>query len=668
MKRIILLLLFLVITTFANDYEEKLFIESEIDFSFKTQGISKYSKNIINSPAFVSIILPQELKLFYYNTLSDLLNFSPGLYVVKDGNTWYLGSRGIQIPGSYNSRALFLLNGFPINENIFGFPIEYNPSFLNSVEVVQGYSNVYSGSNALLATVNFIPYFNEKFDKKFSLSSTYYSKGSVNSIKFFLNDDPQIYLGADLFSYEGRTIFLPQRNEFSINDDNYYKKHFHFFVKRDSPISSTSFYFSNFYNRSHFPTGALGITLNDRNDYLEDIFYHSFLKHTIFLPKSSSINVNFYYLDYKENGLYPTASVGAINIDDLAGKVISIDTNYLKSSDSFTFLIGSEYKLFSYKFRNFDVDYFSKSFIQEYINEQRKDLPLFSFYMVYDYYFSKRTNNYWVFSTSLRYDTYGSLYGDFKSIFIPQFSLIKVWDGRALKLVYSQNYRAPSVSEAFYNDGGLSTLNNPNLQPEKHKTWELIYYNEFKNKRNYGYFSASLYLMKVSNLINSVIVGLCPLGIDVSQYQNIGNIEVSGALIDYVNYLKDREFIRVSYSYSNARFIKTSPNTDLSFLSNSPKNLFLIKYAKRLNQNLWVSIENKWTSSVLDDYGNRLPDFIITNLNFVYDLNERMNLGLTIYNLFDVKAKYAISLSNNNPVSFYPVDPRTVFIRLNYSW
>ncbi|MEN3014807.1 MAG: TonB-dependent receptor [bacterium] len=642
-------------------FDEVKFIKEEIEFSFKVRGLSKYSKSVLDSPAFISIIFPEELRLFYYPSISDLLNFSPGLYVVEDGAYWYVGSRGVQVPGSYNSRILSLIDGVPSNEIIFGAPFVRYPFLFDSVEIVHGYSNVYSGGNSLVATINFIPYFSTNSYSNRIFSSLYFMdgvrgvSGNTNFVAIKL-DKPEVYLGLNFFSYFGRDIFLHQRDEYSFKDDNYYSRFWYLYTSFFGKNSVTQFYVFNEFDRLHFPTGAYGITLNDRFDHIDQNTNQFFVKHSVSF-QGSSLNFWIYGINYTEFAEYPISSQGFINIDHLRGNSVGMDLNYSKIGKNFSYIVGLEYKNLSFSLRNYDVDYFSRDFSQEYLYVKRVGLPFIALYFTYDWYFSRD----WIFSFSLRYDSYGDIYDNFKSIILPNFALIRRYKDRSVKLVYSTNYRVPSINEYFYNDGGLSTLNNPYLQPERHTTWELIYYREFKSSSLYGYFSASVYYMKIKDLINSVNIGTNDLNVEVSQYRNVGNIDVWGLEFDYVLSLLDREFLRVSYSYCNARAIDY-----FSFLSNSPKHLFLLKYAKRLTDNLWISFENKYTSSVLDDYGLKVGDYNLTNLNMIYRLDDRKTFCISVHNLFNVRAYQVISLANNYPVSVYPVKLRTIFVNFEY--
>lgn len=664
MRKIFIVLLIILGIVFGYDeLDERKFVESELEFSFEIQGLSKYSKDLKEAPAFISIIFSEEMKLFYYRDVSELLNFSPGLYVVSDGAFWYLGSRGIQIPGSYNSRALFLINGYPINELVFGTPyMDYNPRFLGSVEIVNGYSNVYSGSNSLVSTINFIPKFlederfNFRINHSYYFSNGYWGGDSYINLKF---GDPVVNLGFNLSSYSGSNIFLPQRNELSIKDDNNHLKHAYLFTRILSNNSHTDLYFSFLNKRFHYPVGSFGITLNDRNDFSVENSNYFYIKHLVNLSGNSFISVNSYYHNAKEYAQYPTVSQGFINVDYLRSKVFSLDLNYYKLSGKNSFLVGMEYKNISFNLDNFDVDYYDKFLINRNLVLNRIGLPISSFYFSYDF----RIKEDFIFSSSFRYDNYYGLYSNFRSIFIPQFGLVKLKGNESWKLVYSQNYRSPSISEAFYNDGGISTLDNPFLAPEKHRTIELIYYKEIRNRFKKGYFSSSIYKMNISDLINFVDVGTNSFGIVVSQYKNVADVEVVGSLIDYCLYFRDREFIRFAYSYSNA-LVKGQ----LSFLSNSPKHLFLVKYARRVSDRFWVSFENKYTSEVLDDYSNRVSGFSIANLNLVYNWNDEKSITISVNNLFNVKGNYVIGLSNNYPVSIYPVKSRNVCISLDFKF
>jgi outer membrane receptor for ferrienterochelin and colicin len=165
--------------------EEEIFLKSELNFVNEIESLNKYSQSVLKSAASISIIQPQELKYFFYPDIKRLLNFSPGLYIVEDGAYWYLGSRGVQIPGSYNSRALFLFNGITLNEPLFGTSVDIPLYLVNNIEIVFGFSNVYFGSNSLLATINIVPNYKNLNNQFYFNSFINFNDNKINTLNYF---------------------------------------------------------------------------------------------------------------------------------------------------------------------------------------------------------------------------------------------------------------------------------------------------------------------------------------------------------------------------------------------------------------------------------------------------------------------------------------------------
>jgi len=267
-----------------------------------------------------------------------------------------------------------------------------------------------------------------------------------------------------------------------------------------------------------------------------------------------------------------------------------------------------------------------------------------------------------ILTTSLRYDNYSNLYNNFRGILLPKTGLIKLLsENSAIKLIYSTNYRAPSISESYYNDGGISTLNNLNLAPEKHNTLELIYYKEFNDLNQKGYLNISFYNMKISNLINNVIVDDIN---SVNQFQNIGNIYSVGILLDYFKQYNNKNLVRFSVSYNNAKI-----KSDLfNFLPNSPKLLALFKYGFNLNDNILIGFETKYTSSVISENNIKIKDYLLSNLTISYYLSKDNYFFINIENILNTKYYNVISYANNFPIYSYPSKKRNIYLGLNYTF
>jgi outer membrane cobalamin receptor len=649
--------------------EEEIFLKSELNFVNEIESLNKYSQSVLKSAASISIIQPQELKYFFYPDIKRLLNFSPGLYIVEDGASWYLGSKGVQIPGSYNSRALFLFNGITLNEPLFGTPIDIPLYLVNNVEIVFGFSNVYFGSNSLLATINIVPNYKNLNNQFYFNSFINFNDNKINTLNNFTFNTTltkkydnylKLSLGISLLNYKGSKVFFKEREELALDSTAYYiDKSYqnYFYISLFSEDSE--FHFNSYEHKYHYPTGAYNTVFNFFETNILDNYYNLLYRKKIKLDTNKTINLTFYSQKYKEFGNYfYNNPLNYLNIDNLKSNLISFDINMNFSKNKYKFLIGTELKNLSFKLNNFDVNYANRYLINEYLNLEKKSIFLYSIYTNMEYSLKDDL----ILTTSLRYDNYSNLYNNFRGILLPKTGLIKLLsENSAIKLIYSTNYRAPSISESYYNDGGISTLNNLNLAPEKHNTLELIYYKEFNELNQKGYLNISFYNMKISNLIKNVIVDDIN---NVSQFQNIGNIYSTGILLDHFKQYNNKNLVRFSVSYNNAKI-----KSDLfNFLPNSPKLLAFFKYGFNLNDNILIGFETKYTSSVISENNIKIKDYLLSNLTISYYLSKDNYFFINIENIFNTKYYNVISYANNFPIYSYPSKKRNIYLGVNYTF
>src|ERR1700681_1388886 len=78
-------------------------------------GVSKFLQKLLQAPSAVSIVTSDQIRKYGYRTLADVLRSVPGLYVTNDRNYSYLGVRGFDHSGEYNSRILILIDGHRMN-------------------------------------------------------------------------------------------------------------------------------------------------------------------------------------------------------------------------------------------------------------------------------------------------------------------------------------------------------------------------------------------------------------------------------------------------------------------------------------------------------------------------------------------------------------------------
>ena len=125
----------------------------------EVQSASRYVQPLADSPASVTVIDQVELHRQSYRNLAEALASVPGVYVSNDRDYSYLGVRGFNRPGDYNSRILLLTDGARRNDPLYDqaqigneAPIELD--WVKRLEFVSGPSSAIYGANALFGTVN----------------------------------------------------------------------------------------------------------------------------------------------------------------------------------------------------------------------------------------------------------------------------------------------------------------------------------------------------------------------------------------------------------------------------------------------------------------------------------------------------------------------------------
>ncbi|HEY7535184.1 MAG TPA: TonB-dependent receptor plug domain-containing protein, partial [Thermodesulfobacteriota bacterium] len=112
-----------------------------------------------------------------YNTTSEILSFSPGVFVRDFGGLGQLQT--LSIRGSSNDQAVVLLDGVRLNTALGGIDLSTIPlDYVDRFEIIRGGSSALVGTDAIGGVVNIVT---KKTDKPFTyLSLTYGSFNTLN--------------------------------------------------------------------------------------------------------------------------------------------------------------------------------------------------------------------------------------------------------------------------------------------------------------------------------------------------------------------------------------------------------------------------------------------------------------------------------------------------------
>mgnify|MGYP001453229510 CR=1 FL=1 len=252
-------------------------------------------------------------------------------------------------------------------------------------------------------------------------------------------------------------------------------------------------------------------------------------------------------------------------------------------------------------------------------------------------------------NAGFRHDQYSTFGGTTN----PRVGLISTWGKTTVKLLYGQAFRAPNPFEQFYT-ANTTWKANPNLQPERIKTYELIVEQYLSNHiRALG----SLYQYNISGLISQTVDPVDGLIF----FNNVDDITSRGAEFTAEGKWPSGFEGRVSYA------IQTTRNDQMDqMLTNSPQHLVKTNViVPIIEDKLFAGFEGRYTSSRLNLLGNNASPFYILNLSlFSQRIVKGWELSAHLNNL--VNQKYGYPGSGEHLQNVIDQNGRTFWVKLKY--
>jgi outer membrane cobalamin receptor len=552
-------------------------VDIELTQAEEVIGASRALEFVEEAPSSVTIVPRQELRLMRYPTIVEALRGVPGVYSWDDRSYASLGFRGLGRLGSYGNRVLVLLDGYPLNDDwigssYVGYDARVTLDDLERIEVVRGPGSVLYGTNAFSGVVNLVPRpLAEQSGAEFSLGTsgdgvaTARVRGDARFGKNF-----GVWSSASIARGQGRDFFYPEFVPITPPEVGGYARDADGFEAGTLEGRFTASWFAaTWYFQVHdkrIPTGEYDTLLADPRAKQRDIRAALELKAEPRLTADLKSLTRVHLNQYRFRGGYPRAPEDAgLEVDRFDGAWIGAEQRLeWRPSQAVSLTAGVEGQL------HFEVEQEASDAERALLNEEHP-YELGAAYALADV----RPRPGLRFSAGARLDTY-STFGE--SLNPRVAAIFEPYSGGNLKLMAGKAFRAPSVYELYYNDGGRTQRANPNLSPENIYSLEMEHTHRFS-----PIWSASAAIF--GNQVRQLIVEAGGSASAPLYYENSDHpIGTYGVEVVLRRDFRQGYSFSASYSFQRSTFLESESLSDLfdasdayRHVANSPEHLITLK-------------------------------------------------------------------------------------------
>ncbi len=245
----------------------------------------------------------------------------------------------------------------------------------------------------------------------------------------------------------------------------------------------------------------------------------------------------------------------------------------------------------------------------------------------------------WFIVPAIRYDHH-SAYGSHTS---PKIGVTyNATDHFRIKANYGDGFKAPSVSQLYYDldmemgrGNWVHLTGNPNLKPEKSKSWDLGVEAEFGK----GYGSLTYFDNDVDNLIASIPKGKDSNGHNLHRYENVNKARIKG-LENTLGYrFNDTLEFKVTSTLLDAK--DTSAGKDLTQRARLSQ-IYQLIYDDHKDTGwsavLWNQLDYKFVTGKAWESGESVKkSYSLTNFSLTRKVNKDTRVYGSVQNIFDKK-------------------------------
>ncbi len=476
----------LVFSLFSTSVFSEEVLDLSLDRLFKAKVTvnSIVAETILESPSTISIISHSDIARYGLINVADAIETVAGFESLRTFSANRLPtSRGILQP-NYANKILLTINGIPVWAGITGFTIldRINIDQIKQIEVLKGPGSIQYGTNAYTGVINIVlkNTMSDLTEVSAGVGSDEYYH--VNFIKNYQTDEQNIYVALHSEDEKGQPYHFTDGagNFVDFDDKDKVKNVTSIYRYKNSSLTYNQFKLENSrFGISATATRGGGLTQTQKGMVVA-------YKYDNQLTTTDQIEVD---LSYDEGGRNFFRTQDKSVHADTSGKRYSAAGKWVHR-----FYVDSIIEL------GFDIDR-RKSVRYNNIETETGNIITqnnMKSRVTYERSFFSRFNttlNSFIINAGVRI-TDNELFGINNS-----FSLSGIWKlstNDAIKLNYSQSYRAPSLLELFFKTDTNSVIGNIHLEPETSDVYELSYTKAY----NYWFFNSTLYTARYKNKIS----------------------------------------------------------------------------------------------------------------------------------------------------------------------
>ncbi len=635
-------------------------VEITLTQAEEVNAASRTTEGVEDAPSSVSIIPQRELQALKYPTIAEALRGLPGVYAWNDRSYQAIGFRGLGRLGSYGNRVLVLVDGHPLNDDwlgssYVGYDARVGLEDVERIEVVRGPGSVLYGTNAFSGVVNVVTRKPTRRGGEAGLSTAEngVARGRVRA-NVPLGPDAGLWTSAAVAHGTGRNFYFPELDATARGADGfdagtlegrYYKRWF-----------SAAWYLQSHHKR--LPTGEYDTLLADPRTEQTDSRASLELKAephwTSELTTMTRLHANHYRFD---GGYARLPADGGLERDTFRGSWLGAEQRVeLQPSPAFKLTVGGEGQL------HVEVRERARDESGSFLDDKRP-YQVGAAYALVDVKPSDRLH----VSAGARLDAY-STFG--RSINPRAAVVAQPYVGGNTKLMLGKAFRAPSVYELYYNDGGFTQLPSPHIGPESIYSLEVEHTHRF-SPTVAG--TAATFCNYTRDLVSTAGQGD---ETDPLHYVNArAPIATIGAELGLRRDWRQGYMLAASYSFQHSRFLNGNAlsslfgferSPDFRKVANSPEHLASVKGALPILGRAVTLASRLSVESGRYDRNERVGDAAQTKTDAfaIWDVvltGREMRHGFAwaagVYNAFDWR--YALPVSVEFPQRTITQDGRT---------